>query len=198
MTQNGQNPDEFSEEYSADSTGSAGEQPGADSSAPGPDSAQPESAPGAALDAVVAELEQTKEDLARSRADYYNLNQEYGNYVRRTKGEGAAQRQLGQEEVAESLLGLLDDIDAARDAGELEGGPFAAMAAKLEDTLSDKFGVERFGLAGEDFDPQLHEALMAQTNPEVDRPVIKQVLQPGYRVRERVLRPTKVLVDNPE
>lgn len=169
--------------------------------ADGPDMAAFEAALGSEdthLAQAVGQLEEAKEDLARARADVYNLNQEYGNYVRRAKADAGIQRQRGQEEVAESLLSVLDDIEAARTAGELLEGPFAAIAAKLEETLKSKFGLERFGAEGEDFDPQLHEALMAQTNPDVDHPVIKQVLQPGYRVKEKVLRATKVMVDNPE
>lgn len=145
-----------------------------------------------------AELESVREDLARTRADLYNLNQEYSGYVRRSKADAAAQRSAGQEQVIEALLSVLDDIEGARIAGELEDGPFAAISAKLEDTLNSRFGLERFGAEGDDFDPQLHEALMAQTNPTVDHPVVKQVLQVGYRTKDRVLRPTKVMVDNPE
>ncbi len=199
MTNDGLNPDELPEETEGGSGGSAdGQAPGAPDSAPGPDPAGPEVEEIPALDAAVAELAQAKEELARSRADYYNLNQEYSNFVRRTKADGSAQRRAGQQEVVEALLGLLDDIDAARDAGELAGGPFASMAEKLEDTLSGKFGLERFGAAGEDFDPELHEALMAQSTPDVDQPRIQLVLQPGYKMGDRVVRATKVVVDNPE
>ena len=197
MTQSSLNPDELPEETGDSSAGSDdGQTPGADASAPGPD---PEEAQAdQALDAAVAELARANEDLARARADYYNLNQEYSNYVRRTKTEASAQRRAGQQEVVEALLGLLDDIDAAREAGELADGPFASMAEKLEDTLSGKFSLERFGAAGEDFDPEHHEALMAQSSPDVDHPVIQLVLQPGYKMGDRVLRATKVVVDNPE
>lgn len=150
-----------------------------------------------ATDAAV-ELEAARDELARARADLYNLNQEYSSYVRRAKADAATQRAAGQEQVLESVLSVLDDIEGARIAGELEDGPFASISAKLEDTLESRFGLERFGAEGDDFDPQLHEALMAQTNPAVGHPVVKQVLQPGYRTKSRVLRPTKVMVDNPE
>lgn len=150
------------------------------------------------LAATVSELEQVKDDLARSRADLYNLNQEYSNYVRRAKADASTQREVGQCEVLSALLSVLDDVEAAREAGELGDGPFAAIASKIEDTLQNRFGLERYGAVGDDFDPQLHEALMAQTNPEVQHPQVKQVLQSGYRVKDRVIRATKVMVDNPE
>ena len=147
-----------------------------------------------ALERVAA----VEEQLARANADLYNLNQEYAGYVRRSKEAAPAHRASGQDEVIESLIGVLDDIDAARNHGDLDDGPFAAIAVKLEDSLRNRFELERYGAAGEDFDPALHEALMATVDADVDRPVIGQVLQPGYRRGERVIRATKVLVNNPE
>jgi len=149
------------------------------------------------LAGAMARIGELGDDLARAKADLFNLNQEYGNYVRRAKEAASAHRGSGHEEVVESLIGVLDDIDAARAHGELEG-PFASIAQKLEDTLSTRFHLERFGAVGDDFDPALHEALRARTSAEVDHPVVAQVLQPGYRMGDKVLRPTKVLVENPE
>lgn len=148
-------------------------------------------------DPVLVDLERAKEDLARARADLFNLNQEYGNYVRRAKEAAVVQRVSGQADVAEALLSVLDDIEAARQAGDLEG-PFAAIATKLEETLAGRLGLERFGAPGDLFDPEIHEALMAQSKPDIDQPLVGQVLQPGYRMKERLLRATKVVVDNPE
>lgn len=150
------------------------------------------------LTKAMGQIDRLGDDLAHAKADLYNLNQEYGNYVRRTKEAASQHRTSGQEEVVVALIGVLDDIDAARAHGELAEGPFASIAQKLEDVLSTRFHVTRFGEAGEDFDPLRHEALMAQTSPDVDHPVVKQVLQPGYRMGDKVLRPTKVLVENPQ
>lgn len=147
---------------------------------------------------VQKKLEETEDELARAKAQVYNTQQEYGNYVRRSKADAGLRRAEGQEDVIEAVVPVLDDIEAARVAGELADGPFASIANKLEDTLLTRFGLERYGKAGDTFDPQLHDALMAQTNPEITEPIVAQVLQPGYRVNDRVLRPTKVLVENPE
>lgn len=144
---------------------------------------------------TIADLE---DKLARAHADLYNLNQEYSNYVRRSKEAIPTHRESGQSEVIEALIGVLDDIDAARTHGDLADGPFAAIAAKLESALESRFNVERYGLVGEDFDPAIHEALLANTNSEVERPCVAQILQPGYRRGEKVLRAAKVMVDNPE
>ena len=103
-----------------------------------------------------------------------------------------------RRQVIESLISVLDDIAAARAHGDLEDGPFASIANKLEDTLKTRFELERYGAEGDDFDPALHDALMATTSADVDHPVIGQVLASGYRRGERVVRAAKVLVNNPE
>lgn len=139
-----------------------------------------------------------EEQLARTNAELYNQGQEYANYVRRSKEAIPGHKTAGQDEVIESLISVLDDIAAARAHGDLEDGPFASIANKLEDTLKTRFELERYGAEGDDFDPTLHDALMATTSADVDHPVIGQVLASGYRRGERVLRAAKVLVNNPE
>ena len=139
-----------------------------------------------------------EDQLARVNAELYNQGQEYANYVRRSKEAIPGHKTAGQDEVIDALISVLDDIAAARAHGDLEDGPFASIATKLEDTLKTRFELERHGAAGEDFDPNLHDALMATTSADVDRPVIGQVLTSGYRRGERVVRAAKVLVNNPE
>ncbi|WP_022867408.1 nucleotide exchange factor GrpE [Schaalia vaccimaxillae] len=189
-------PDEG--EAGADSTESTPAVPADTESADGLDmSAFEEQVEDSDLAKALERIAEVEDQLARANADLYNLNQEYANYVRRSKESVPAHRDSGQTEVIEALIGVLDDIDAARAHGDLEDGPFAAIATKLEDALATRFSLERYGQAGEDFDPQLHEALMAQTNEEVDHPVIAQILQPGYKRGEKILRAAKVMVDNP-
>ncbi len=146
------------------------------------------------------ELESMKDDLARARAETYNVQQEYSRYVRRSKETAGERRTEGQQDVIETVLPVLDDIAAARAAGELADGPFAAIADKLENSLKTGYGYERFGAVGEPFDPEHHEALMMQPNPDEDAEVqvVGQVLQPGYKVGDRVLRAAKVLVLDPQ
>ena len=139
-----------------------------------------------------------EDQLARANAELYNQGQEYANYVRRSKEAIPGHKTAGQDEVIESLISVLDDIAAARAHGDLQDGPFASIATKLEDTLKTRFELERYGAAGEDFDPALHDALMATTSADVDHPVIGQVLTSGYRRGDRVVRAAKVLVNNPE
>ncbi|MDO5722643.1 MAG: nucleotide exchange factor GrpE [Actinomycetaceae bacterium] len=144
------------------------------------------------------EMAKLADDLARARADHYNLNQQYNNYVRRSKTDVAAARKRGHDEVVEALMPVLDDIEAARQAGALTDGPFAAIASKLEQTLASRFEFERFGEVDEPFDPMLHEAVMATPSADVEVETVLQVIQGGYRVGDKVVRPAKVIVANPQ
>lgn len=136
------------------------------------------------------------DELQRRNADYYNLEQQYSAYVKRSKTDNAAARDGGVASVAEALISVLDDIELARQHGDLTG-PFASIAEKLEATLG-RFGIERYGVAGEAFDPTVHEALMHGHSAEVAEPTVQQVLQPGYRMGERVVRAARVAVVDPE
>ncbi|WP_241157580.1 nucleotide exchange factor GrpE [Schaalia sp. ZJ1691] len=147
---------------------------------------------------ALEKIAQLEDQLAHANADLYNLNQEYANFVRRSKEAIPGHRDTGQNDVMDALISVLDDIDAARQHGDLDDGPFAAIATKLEETLKTRFQMERYGQVGDDFDPMLHDALMANTSADVDHPVIGQVVQPGYKRADHVLRATKVMVNNPE
>ena len=150
----------------------------------------------AELEQARAEAAQAADDLARARADLYNLQQEYQGFVRRSREGAAGHRETGQAAVVEALIPVLDEIELARQHGDLTG-TFETTAGKLEAILADKFGVVRFGEAGEAFDPTIHEALMATESEEVSEPTIALVLQPGYRLGERVVRAARVQVANP-
>lgn len=104
--------------------------------------------------------------------------------------------ELALAAVLSELLPVLDDLDRAREHGELEGG-FKSVAEQIERTV-EKLGLTKFGEAGAAFDPQIHEALMHLTSSEVSTATATQILQPGYRLKERVLRPARVAVTDPE
>jgi molecular chaperone GrpE len=143
-------------------------------------------------------------DAARSLADerladLQRLQAEYVNYRRRVERDRAVAREAAVAGVLEALLPVLDDIHLARQHGDLESGPFAAIADKLEATLG-RFGLSRFGEPGETFDPTVHEALMhteAELAEGTTATTVVQVLQPGYKSGERVLRAARVAVADP-
>ena len=143
-----------------------------------------------------AQAAQAADDLARARADLYNLQQEYQGFVRRSREGAASHRDAGAAGVVEALIPVLDEIELARQHGDLTG-TFETTAGKLESILTEKYSLERFGAVGEVFDPTLHEALMATESSEVTEPTIAAVLQPGYRLGERVVRAARVQVANP-
>jgi len=98
------------------------------------------------------------------------------------------------------LLPVLDDVHLARQHGDLEGGPFAAIAEKLEAVLA-RFGLARYGEPGEAFDPTVHEALLrtqAELAEGTTETTVVAILQPGYRAGERVLRAARVAVADPQ
>ena len=97
--------------------------------------------------------------------------------------------------VLSGLLPVLDDVGRAREHGELVGG-FKSVAESLESAVA-KLGLDSFGEQGEPFDPKVHEALMHSYSPDVTEPTCVQILQPGYRVGDRVLRPARVAVAEP-
>jgi molecular chaperone GrpE len=97
--------------------------------------------------------------------------------------------------VLASLLPVLDDIDRAREHGDLTGA-FKAVADQLEAVLA-KHGLVGFGEAGDPFDPSVHEAVMHAESDEVDRPTATAVMRRGYRHGERLLRPAMVGVTDP-
>jgi molecular chaperone GrpE len=94
------------------------------------------------------------------------------------------------------LLPVLDDIDRAREHGELEGG-FKAVAESLERIVAT-LGLTKYGAKGDAFDPNVHEALMHGHSPDVTTTTVDLVAQPGYRIGDRVVRAAKVTVLDPE
>lgn len=134
---------------------------------------------------------------AEHLADLQRLQAEYVNYRKRVDRDRELIAANATAKAIEALIPTLDDIAAAREHGDLAEGPFAAIATKLESALAG-LGWEAFGTPGETFDPQLHEALMSQPSSEVTEPTVQHVAQPGHKVGERVVRPARVIVAQPE
>lgn len=143
-----------------------------------------------------AERLELQDQLARAKADAYNTDQRFNAFVKRSRELEAQARETGRSDVVEAVIPVLDDIELARQHGELTG-PFLAIAEKLEQVLSARFSVERYGASGDEFDPVLHEALMHTDDPEATTTVITMVAQPGYRRGDTVIRPARVGVAGP-
>src|SRR4051794_32442754 len=158
-------------------------------------------APAAAADPVDEELAgivagDTQRLLDERTADLQRVQAEYTNYRRRVERDRQAVAEQALASVLVGLLPVLDDLDRARAHGEVEGG-FKLVADGLETTLA-KLGLQRFGDAGEPFDPTVHEAMTHALSAEVSEPTCAEIYQPGYRVGERIMRPARVAVVEPE
>jgi len=137
----------------------------------------------------VAELEgkvtELTEQLKRDQAEYVNSR-------RRIEGAAQVSKEAAIAGVLGSLIGVLDDVELGRQHGDIvEGTPFHAIAQKLEEVLGSH-GLRRFGVVGEEFDPNRHEALMHEDAEDVETATISLVMQPGYAMNERILRPARV------
>ena len=134
--------------------------------------------------------------LAERTSDLQRLQAEYANYRRRVERDREVIRETAVANVLTNLLPVLDDIGRAREHGELEGG-FKSVGEALEATV-EKLGLERFGTAGDPFDPTVHEALTHAHSDDVTEATAVEVFQPGYRIGDRVVRPARVAVAEPE
>ncbi|MCP9000644.1 nucleotide exchange factor GrpE [Pseudarthrobacter sp. RMG13] len=136
-----------------------------------------------------AEAAELKNDLLRLQAEYVN-------YRKRVERDRAVAGEMAVIGVLNSLLPVLDDVDAARQHGDLTDGPFAAIATKLENALKT-YGLVRIDETGVEFDPTIHEALIQQPGEDIEVDTVSQVLRSGYKSGERVLRAAQVIVAVP-
>jgi molecular chaperone GrpE len=139
---------------------------------------------------------QEGDPVAALTADLQRLQAEYANYRKRVERDRSVAHENAIGSVLTELLATLDDIDRASQHGELTGG-FKAVADQLA-SLTNRFGLEKYGTDGEAFDPQIHEALMHETSADVAVATATKILQPGYKYKERILRPARVSVTEPE
>lgn len=127
------------------------------------------------------------QDLQRLQADFVN-------YRARVERDRGVERQAAIAEAIRAFLPALDDLTRAEEHGDLvEGSAMAAIASKLR-AAGDKFGLKPFGAKGDRFDPELHDALVQTPNPEVTEPTVADVIEIGYQLGDRQLRPAKVAV----
>ncbi|RKN11473.1 nucleotide exchange factor GrpE [Streptomyces radicis] len=185
------NPDTGAEAQAPDDRGDV--PPSGDAAAPS--AAQPQAQDLADV-ALTAQLDQARSALTERTQDVQRLQAEFQNYRRRVERDRIAVKELAIANLLTELLPVLDDIGRARDHGELVGG-FKQVAESLE-VVAAKMGLAQFGKEGEPFDPTIHEALMHSYSPDVTETTCVQILQPGYRIGERTIRPARVGVAEPQ
>ena len=129
------------------------------------------------------------EALQRERAEFINFRN-------RAQKEQERFRQHGIIDVLTALLPALDDIDRIREHSEMDDS-FKAVANKI-DKAFEKFGVEKFGEKGEDFDPTKHDAILHKPDPQAEKETVDTVVEAGYRIGDRVIRAARVVVASPQ
>ena len=129
------------------------------------------------------------EALQRERAEFINFRN-------RSQKEQERFRQHGIIDVLTALLPALDDIDRIREHSEMDDS-FKAVATKI-DKAFEKFGVEKFGEKGEDFDPTKHDAILHKPDADAEKETVDTVVEAGYRIGDRVIRAARVVVASPQ
>lgn len=182
--------------------------PSAESPAATPEAADTaaEAAPAAereALEQLQAERDQLRAQADQLQAllnertqDLQRVTAEYANYRKRVERDRALAAEEAVANVFRALLPVFDDLDRAREHGELSEGVSAVVDQLI--ATSGKFGLTGFGEPGDPFDPNRHEAVAHRTSPEVSGPTCVEVFRRGYLLGERLLRPAMVAVADPE
>lgn len=147
-----------------------------------------------AVDEALAEVE--VDEVAVLTSDLQRVQAEYSNYRKRVDRDRITANEITTAIVLSEFLPVLDDISRAEEHGELTGG-FKAVADQLQ-TITSKLGLTKFSDVDVPFDPNIHEALMHSTSPDVTETSVTQVLQPGFKFKDRVIRPARVAVTDPE
>ncbi len=149
-----------------------------------------------ALRSRAAQAERDRDELRdlaqRTRADFEN-------YQKRIQRDLAQERRYAHGSLAADLLPALDNLDrataAAKQAGET--GPLVQGVALVQSQVLDilrRHGITPIDAQGQPFDPNLHQAVMQQPSGGVPPGTVLQVLEQGYKLHDRVLRPARVVV----
>jgi len=149
-----------------------------------------------AVDAALSEATVEVDEVTTLTADLQRLQAEYANYRKRVDRDRVSTTEFAIAAVVMEFLPVLDDLDRAAEHGELTGG-FKAVADQIN-AIVEKLGLTKFAESPVPFNPEIHEALMHETSKDVSEPTASKILQPGYKFKDRVIRPARVAVTDPE
>jgi len=145
------------------------------------------------------EVEALRQEIADLRDRSMRTLADFDNYRKRAEKERAEMRRHAAAETVRDFLEVVDNLEralsAAGSADDLRTG-VEMILRQIEDLLR-RHGVERVAAEGEAFDPAVHEAVSRQEDPQVSEPRVVHVMQTGYRMHERLLRPARVVVAVP-
>ena len=160
------------------------------------DLAAPEKELSDAVDEVLSQAQVIADPIVTLTADLQRLQAEYANYRKRVDRDRSVAAEFSIAAVLAELLPVLDDLDRAAEHGELNGG-FKAVADRITATV-ERLGLTKFADAPVAFNPEIHEALTHEVSKDVSEPTASKILQPGYKFKERIIRPALVAVTDPE
>jgi molecular chaperone GrpE len=160
------------------------------------DLAAPEKELSDAVDEVLSHAQEIADPIVTLTADLQRLQAEYANYRKRVDRDRSVAAEFSIAAVLAELLPVLDDLDRAAEHGELTGG-FKAVADRITATV-ERLGLTKFADAPVVFNPEIHEALTHEVSKDVSEPTASKILQPGYKFKERIIRPARVAVTDPE
>lgn len=149
------------------------------------------------LVAFLENAESSSDSSSEHLNDLKRVQAEYANYRKRVDRDRSLARELAVAEVMTGMLPVLDDLDLAREHGDLEGSPLELVAQKIR-TAFERYGLVQVGVVGEQFNPNLHEAIAQLPSKDATEETIADVVLPGYQLGERLLRAAKVAVTVPE
>ena len=160
------------------------------------DLAAPEKELSDAVDEVLSQTQEIADPIITLTADLQRLQAEYANYRKRVDRDRSVAAEFSIAAVLAELLPVLDDLDRAAEHGELIGG-FKAVDDRITTTV-ERLGLTKFADAPVAFNPEIHEALTHEVSKDVSEPTASKILQPGYKFKERIIRPARVAVTDPE
>ncbi|SDB98006.1 molecular chaperone GrpE [Pelagirhabdus alkalitolerans] len=148
----------------------------------------------------ISELDQVKKEKEDLQDKYVRLQAEYDNFRKRTQREKAADLKYKSQSVVEQLLPVVDNFERALEAKPdddtvttfYEG--MEMIYRQLEQVLESE-GVEEIKTVGEAFDPNVHQAVLQVEDDNYDSNVVVEEMQKGYRLKDRVIRPAMVKVN---
>ena len=161
-------------------------------------SPSPEGEPEALDPEDLSILDEAERDLVgeyRDRAA--RAEAELANFRARVERDRQANREAIIVEVIRSLLPAIDDLDRADAHGDLAGTPLEIVAQKMRQSF-ERYGMVPVGVAGEPFDPAIHEAMVHMPSAEVEVDTVADVIEIGYQLGEKLIRPAKVAVKSPQ
>lgn len=147
-------------------------------------------------DDTLTPLGQAKQEAAEYLAALQRERADFVNFRNRAERERQQYRQYGVQDVLAAMLPVLDNLDRIAEHEELS--PQLAAIQKQLNQAFTKFNVEKFGEQGEDFNPEIHEAILHRHEAGATGPTVDTVAEAGYKVGDRVIRAARVVVVSPE